>query len=103
VTDEVDGWQPGPPVLLTAEQAAEWCQVSREIIDEWSHEPGFPVLRRPRFVRIHREALDHWLKQRAIETNPPLVYEPLVPPSRARRLAHAALSPALKVAESERK
>jgi excisionase family DNA binding protein len=82
---ETNDWQPAAPVLLTIDQAAEWCQVSREIIDMWTHEPGFPVIRRPRFVRIHREALDEWLKQRALETNPQPTYSLPVPPRRTRR------------------
>lgn len=80
-----NGWRPEAPVLLTAEQAAEWCQVSREIIDQWSYEPGFPVIRRPRFVRIHREELDKWLAERARSTNPEPVHMAPVAPRRATR------------------
>jgi excisionase family DNA binding protein len=86
--EESTSWRPEAPLLLTAEQAAEWCQVSREMIDEWSHEPGFPVIRRPRFVRIHREALDKWLEQRAIETNPEPVYELPTQPRRSRAVVN---------------
>jgi excisionase family DNA binding protein len=78
-------WQPVAPVLLTREQAAEWAQVGLETIDAWSHEPGFPVIRRPRFVRIHREAMDEWLKQRALGSNPVRGLEP--PPRMRRRQA----------------
>lgn len=85
MTDEPNGWRPTEPVLLTAEQAAEWCQVSREMIDQWSNEPGFPVIRRPRFVRIHRAELDRWLAERARATNPEPVYNLPVPPRRAVR------------------
>lgn len=56
-------WRPEAPVLLTREQAAELCQVSLEILDQWSYETGFPVIRRNggHFVRIHRAALEAWL------------------------------------------
>jgi len=83
--DDSDGINLGLPVLLTVEQAATWCQVSREIMDDWATQPGFPVIRRPRFVRIHREALDKWLEQRAIASNPEPSYE--VPVSPRRRAA----------------
>ena len=72
------------PILLTREQAAEWCQVSPEILDQWSYEPGFPVIRRPRFVRIHRQELDKWLAERARATNPEPLHE--VPRPARRRL-----------------
>jgi len=80
-----EDWQPDAPVLLTREQAAEWCQVSLEILDTWSYEPGFPVLRRgQRFVRIHREALARWLEDKAVGANPRPVYELPEPPRRKR-------------------
>jgi hypothetical protein len=52
-------------VLLTRAQAAQLCQVSEEILDQWSYEPGFPVIRRNggHFVRIHRAALERWLER----------------------------------------
>ena len=85
MTDEPsNGWQSGPPILLTREQAAEWCQVSLEILDQWSYEPGFPVLRRPRFVRIHRHELERWLAEQATSTNPKPVYVVPDPPRRSR-------------------
>ena len=56
-------------VLLTPDQAAALCQVSRGKFDSWTTEPGFPVLRGPHFVRIHREELTRWLAARAVETN----------------------------------
>lgn len=61
------------PLLLTREQAAELCQTSVEIIDEWSYLPGFPVIRRAggHFVRIHRVGLERWLEQLASQTNGP--------------------------------
>lgn len=81
-------------LLLTPQQAAEACQVSRGKLDEWSHRTGFPVIREGGTVRIHAGLLDEWLKARALETNAPLAAEPLellkppsiplVPPRRAR-------------------
>jgi hypothetical protein len=69
-------WPAEPPVLLTRAQAAQLCQVSEEILDQWSYEPGFPVIRRKggHFVRIHRAALERWLEQFALGTNPGLLY-----------------------------
>jgi hypothetical protein len=60
------------PLLLTRAQAAQLCQVSVEILDQWSYEPGFPVIRRKggHFVRIHRTALERWLEQFALASNP---------------------------------
>jgi excisionase family DNA binding protein len=81
------------PLLLTREQAAELCQVSLEIIDQWSREPGFPIIRRNggHFVRIHRAALERWLEAFATRSNPPYMDEPPTPPSargsRIRRLS----------------
>jgi hypothetical protein len=51
-------WQVELPLLLTRAQAAQLCQVSQEILDQWSYEPGFPVIRRNggHFVRIHGTA-----------------------------------------------
>jgi hypothetical protein len=62
----------GEPLLLTRDQAAQICQVSLEILDEWSYLPGFPVIRRNggHFVRIHRAALERWLEQFSLATNP---------------------------------
>ena len=78
-------WRSGP-LLLTRAQAAQLCQVSEEIIDQWSYEPGFPVIRRNggHFVRIHRAALERWLEQYALASAPqPLRYAD--PPPRLRR------------------
>ena len=79
----------GPPVLLTREQAAAWCQVGLDVFDQWTYEPGFPVLRRPggHFVRIHRGELEKWLATRALETNPLPLYRDPEPPRRRRRSA----------------
>jgi hypothetical protein len=59
--------------LLTREQAAEFCQCSLEILDEWSYLPGFPVIRRNggHFVRIHRAGLEDWLREFALQTTTP--------------------------------
>lgn len=86
MTDEPNGWRPDVPILLTREQAAEWCQVSLPVLDEWTYEPGFPILRRPggHFVRIHREELAQWLAERARQSNPRPVYEVPEPPRRRR-------------------
>src|SRR5215813_6747601 len=67
------GWQFDSPVLLTRAQAAQLCQVSVEILDQWSYEAGFPVIRRNggHFVRIHRAGLERWLEDFAGRTNLP--------------------------------
>ena len=83
-------WQNGSPLLLTRAQAAQLCQVSVEILDQWSYEPGFPVIRRNggHFVRIHRTALERWLEEFALASNPrPLRRDD--PPPRSRRLRAA--------------
>jgi hypothetical protein len=78
--------RPESPLLLTRAQAARLCQVSEEILDQWSYEPGFPVIRRNggHFVRIHRAALERWLEQYALASAPrPLRHDD--PPPRPRR------------------
>ena len=80
-------WPIDSPVLLIRAQAAHLCQVSEEILDQWSYEPGFPVIRRNGgyFVRIHRTALERWLEQFALASNPrPLRRDD--PPPRSRRV-----------------
>lgn len=71
VTAPERSWRLDAPLLLTREQAADLCQVSLEILDQWSYEPGFPVIRRNggHFVRIHRTALETWLEDFALRTN----------------------------------
>jgi hypothetical protein len=61
--------------------------VSEEILDQWSYEPGFPVIRRNggHFVGIHRAALQRWLEQFALGTNPGLLYSDAPPPATVRR------------------
>jgi hypothetical protein len=63
--------------------------MSKEILDLWSHEPGFPVIRRKggHFVRIHRAALERWLEQFALGTNPRPLYSDQPPPAPVRRRA----------------
>jgi hypothetical protein len=63
------------------------CQVSEEILDQWSYEPGFPVIRRNggHFVRIHRTALERWLEEFALGGNPRPVRRD-DPPPRSRRV-----------------
>ena len=80
-------WQIDSPVLLTRAQAAQLCQVSEEILDQWSCEPGFPVIRRNggHFVRIHRTALERWLEAFALGSNPRPVRRD-DPPPRSRRV-----------------
>jgi hypothetical protein len=83
-------WRAESPVLLTRAQAARLCQVSEEILDQWSYEPGFPVIRRNggHFVRIHRAALERWLEQYAVAGAPrPLRHDD--PPPRPRRARSA--------------
>ena len=80
-------WRPEAPLLLTRAQAAQLCQVSEEILDQWSYAPGFPVIRRNggHFVRIHRAALERWLEQFALGTNPRSLYSDEPPPAPVRR------------------
>jgi hypothetical protein len=69
-------WRVESPLLLARAQAAHLCQVSEEILDQWSYEPGFPVIRRNggHFVRIHRAALERWLEQFALGKSPELLF-----------------------------
>ena len=80
-------WRAEVPLLLTRAQAAELCQVSEEILDQWSYEPGFPVIRRNggHFVRIHRAALERWLEQYALARNPRPLYNDEPPRAPVRR------------------
>ena len=82
-------WGSEAPLLLTRGQAARLCQVSEEILDQWSYEPGFPVIRRNggHFVRIHRAALERWLKQFALGVNPRPLYRDELPPAPVHRRA----------------
>lgn len=78
-----------PPVLLTPEQAAAWCQVSRSQFDKWTHRPGFPVIREGHLVLIHADELDKWLRTQALGTAAPLPEPELVGLARIRA-EHAA-------------
>ena len=82
-------WAPQAPLLLTRAQAAQLCQVSEEILDQWSYEPGFPVIRRNggHFVRIHRAALERWLEQFALGAHPRRLYSDEPPRAPVRRRA----------------
>ena len=54
------------PVLLTRAQAAELAQISLSKLDQWSREPGCPVIREGNhFVRFNREAFITWLAERS--------------------------------------
>ena len=53
------------PLLLTISQAAAICQVGEDRMRSWTHEDAFPVIRTHRTVRIHRDLLDQWLRERA--------------------------------------
>jgi excisionase family DNA binding protein len=65
-----------PTLLLTPEQAAEVCQVSRAKLDEWTHRAGFPVIREGSIVRVPLELLKVWIAEQALATNAPR--EPVV-------------------------
>lgn len=73
--------------MLTGAQAAQLCQVSEEILDQWSYEPGFPVIRRNggHFVRIHRSALERWLEEYPLGRNPRPLYKDEPPAAPVRR------------------
>jgi hypothetical protein len=63
--------------LLTREAAAKRIGVGMNKLDEWSWEPGFPIIREPHFVRIHIDRLIEWLGERAAATNPPPRRQPI--------------------------
>ena len=53
-----------PPLFITIEQAAELISVDAKTIGRWSREAtDFPVLRRGRVVRVHRERFLAWLER----------------------------------------
>ena len=59
-------------ILLTREQAAVLAGVGLNKIDEWSREPGFPVIKEGgHFVRIVRAPFEEWLTHLAERLNPP--------------------------------
>jgi excisionase family DNA binding protein len=62
-------WSPDKP-LITREEAARRLGVGLNIIDRWSWEPGFPVIREGQhFVRIHADQLMDWVAERAAMSN----------------------------------
>lgn len=58
-------------LLLTVDQAAALCQISRDKMYEWTREPGFPVIvgggTRGHQIRIHARLFDEWLERRAAQ------------------------------------
>lgn len=57
------------PVLLTRAQAARLAQVSVSKLDQWSRQPGCPVIRQGNhFVRFPREKFIVWLAE--LDTQP---------------------------------
>ena len=56
-------------LLLTVDQAAALCQVSRDMVYQWTRQPGFPTVRGPHQVRIHARLFQEWLERRALEAN----------------------------------
>jgi len=55
-------------LLLTAQQAAELCQVGVDKVYEWAREPGFPVAVNTRHqMRIHARLFEEWLERRALQ------------------------------------
>lgn len=56
-----------PVMLLTAQQVADLCQVSLDMVYKWTHDPSFPVVMGERQVRIHARLLDAWLRKKAAE------------------------------------
>lgn len=56
------------PVLLTRAQAAQLAQISLSKLDQWSREPGCPVIREgTHFVRFNRETFIAWLAERSTQ------------------------------------
>jgi len=51
-------------LLLTVDQTAALCQVSKAQVYRWIRQPGFPVIYSPHQVRIHARLLDEWLVSR---------------------------------------
>jgi len=53
-----------PPLFITIEEAAELVCVDAKTVGRWSREDAtFPVLRRGRVVRVHRERYLAWLER----------------------------------------
>jgi hypothetical protein len=69
------------PLFITIEKAAELVSVDPKTIGRWSREAtDFPVLRRGRVVRVHRERFLAWLERQM--------------PRRGARSAQAAITAA---------
>jgi len=53
-----------PPLFITVEEAAQLVNVDAKTVGRWSREDAtFPVLRRGRVVRVHRERYVAWLER----------------------------------------
>jgi len=61
---------PVPPedqaALLTRQQMASLLNISLSTLDRWSVEPGFPVIRGPRFVRFDRKLVLAYVERMAL-------------------------------------
>jgi excisionase family DNA binding protein len=52
------------PLFITVEEAAQLVNVDAKTVGRWSREDAtFPVLRRGRVVRVHRERYLAWLER----------------------------------------
>ena len=53
-----------PPLYISIDEAAELVSVDAKTVGRWSREDvTFPVLRRGRVVRVHRERYLAWLER----------------------------------------
>lgn len=55
----------GLPSLLTIEEVAEILRVSKSKVYELSHHNDFPAIRSGRRIRIPRDRLFEWIRERA--------------------------------------
>lgn len=54
-----------PQQLLTIDQLAEMCQVSRRTVEKWNREKtGPPPLRIGKYTRYRPSSVEAWLKKR---------------------------------------
>jgi len=61
-----------PLLYITIEEAAELVSVDPKTLGRWSREdPTFPVLRRGRVVRVHRERYLAWLERQTRQRGAP--------------------------------
>jgi hypothetical protein len=86
VSDERTADIPPGAILITREQATRVLQVSPEMLDEWSRLPGFPIIRRGHFTRIHLGALQEWAADFARSGGHAVPAHDLPPPHVPRRL-----------------